>query len=432
MRRHPTNKNHGSLTVCLLAVFGLLAATALPVCAEEANGGAPGDWLSRYLGARTAGIGGAFVAAADQPLGVVWNPAGLSFMSQNEVHVETARLFEDTSINGFGFALPGRSWPSFGISVLNLRSGAFERTNELNEPQGEFNEGDLAVFFSASKSFSPRFALGTNVRVVRQSVDEFDGSGVGFDLGAIFNLTPQLRVGASLLNLGGPNVSMRDVDEKYPVEFRGGFAWSLMGGRGLVSAELDHRSGPGMSFHGGGEFWVHSKAALRFGYTEAYPSGGFGVKVTPDLRFDYAATDQELGVTHRFALSYSFGGFFASSQAVPSVFSPIGQQSVTKFNLKARTKADAASWSLDILDKSDQVVRRFSGKGSPPAHVMWDGKSENGLPLADGVYHYQLVVMDQDGRRFVAHERTVEITTEGPQGSVPVYTGSDETNETDE
>ena len=53
---------------------------------------------------------------------------------------------------------------------------------------------------------------------------------------------------------------------------------------------------------------------------------------------------------------------------------------------------------------------------------MWDGKDETGLPLADGLYRYQLVVIDVEGREFIGHKSTVEITTGGPQGSVPVFT----------
>jgi hypothetical protein len=343
-------------------------------------------------------------------------------MSQNQLQVETSRLFESTSINGISFAVPARRFPSIGLTVLNLRSGEFEKTSELNEPLGEFSESDMAFIFTASKSITPRFALGANVKVVRHTVDEFDGAGVGFDLGLLYNVLPALRLGVSVLNLGGPTLSMRAADETYPAEFRGGFAYYFFDGRGLVSAELDHRSGPGVSFHGGSEFWLHRTMAFRLGFAESDFGGGASFRISPDLRFDYAALDHELGVRHSVALAYRFGGFFASSQATPEVFSPLGQQSVTKFNLKARTKVDATSWSLDIVDKSHQVVRRFGGKGVPPAHVMWDGKDEAGLPLADGVYTYQLVVVDEHGRRLEGHPRTVEITTEGPQGVVPVFT----------
>jgi len=379
MKRNLEHITHGfALAVLLASMLALLSVNT--VRAEEQNNGVPGDWLSRYMGPRPAGIGGAFVALANDPTGVVWNPAGLSFM-----------------------------WD-------------FEKTNELNEPLGEFNQSDMAFLFSASKNITHKFALGANLKIVRQSVDEFDAAGVGVDLGVMFHVLPTVSLGASLLNVGGPTVNMRAIDETYPSEFRGGVAVKFLDGRGLVAAELNHRSGPGTSVFGGTEFWVHRSFALRVGYAATDPSGGFSYRVSPDFRFDYAATDQELGMIHRFGLSYEFGGFFASSEAVPEVFSPLGQQSVTKFNLTANTKGDASSWGLQIVDKSGQVVRRFGGKAVPPAHIMWDGKDEKGLPLPDGRYQYQLVVIDEYGEELVAHLRTVEITTEGPKGTVPVIT----------
>jgi hypothetical protein len=417
-----TRHIHNTLSLAGVVALGLVTCVTSPALAADQTGGVPGEWLSSYLGVRSAGMGGAFVATADSPTGVIWNPAGLSFMFQNEVHLETARLFESTSINGLSFAIPARHFPSVGMTVLNLRSGEFEQTNEFNEPLGEFTQSDMAFYFTAAKSLSHRFSVGTNVKVVRQTFGEFDGTGVGFDLGAMYKLTPALRIGASVLNIGGPSLTLREVDETYPVEVRGGAALQIFGGRGLVAVELNHQSGPGASFYGGTEFWVHRSMVLRVGYGNEAAMGGFGFNASPNLRLDYAATDHELGVTHRFGVSYRFGGFFASSQAVPPVFSPIGQQSVTKFHLKTRTKTEAQSWSLEIVDKSNQVVRRFSGKGSPPAHVMWDGKDEAGLPLPDGSYKYTLTVVDAEGRVLIAHERTVEITTEGPQGTVPVFT----------
>ena len=68
------------------------------------------------------------------------------------------------------------------------------------------------------------------------------------------------------------------------------------------------------------------------------------------------------------------------------MFSPTGERAVTRFALNARTKADAQQWALEIVNKSETVVRRFGGQGQPPAHVEWDGKDETGLPLADGIY----------------------------------------------
>jgi len=401
------------------AATALLLAGTTPSRAGDLSGGVPGEWLSSWTGARTIGMGGAYVAWAQEPVGALWNPAGLSRMDQNEVHFETARLFEETTVQGFAFAMPNRRFPTFGLSVLSLSSGEFQKTNDLNEPLGTFQEGDMAFLFSAAKSFTPRFSVGTNLKVVRQSIDEFDGAGFGVDLGVLWNVTRTVRLGMSVQNLAGPGITLRDTKETWPTELRGGFAVPMLGGRGLISAEVHHVPGPGTTVRGGTEYWLHPALALRVGYDNA-PSGGFSYRVSPDTRFDYGMTTHDLGVTHRFGVSYRFGGFHAASKANPQVFSPLGERPVTKFELHAQTKAETEKWSLAIHDDAGTIVRQFGGPGQPPAHVMWDGKDETGFPLPDGNYTYRLVVSDTDGEELVGHEHVVQIATGGPRGSVPV------------
>jgi hypothetical protein len=398
----------------------LTALAALPARAGDESSGMPGGWLSGYAGARTVGMGGAFVATADEPIGALWNPAGLSAVMQNEVHFEQTRLFEGTTMNGVGLVFPFRTFPTLGLTMISLGSDEFERTSELNEPLGTFKEADVAFLLSASKQVHSRVAIGTNVKVARQQIEDFDAAGVGADLGVMVDITPSLRAGASLLNIGGPTVTLREVDETFPVEFRSGLAFRFFGGRGLLCAEMDHRSGPGVSLHTGGEVWVLENVALRGGYYDTEPAGGMSYRFNNSMRFDYGMSDHELGIVHRFAVSYRFGGFFAASNAHPQVFSPIGEHSVTQFQMKSRTKDDAQRWRLDIRDKHDQIVRTFGGPGVPPAHVMWDGKNEAGLTLPDGDYRYRLTVVDEAGRIVSASEKIVSITTSGPRGSVPV------------
>ena len=408
---------HRTVGIALAAVLALAAGAAF---AEEENGGAPGSWLSSYVTARTMGMGGAFVGAADDASAVIWNPAGLAILVPNEVRFETARLFEDTSVNALNFAVPGNKLPSFGLSVVSLRSGEFERTNDMNDPLGTFNEGETAYIFTLARSINTRIALGTNVKMVRQSVEDFSGTGIGFDAGAVVNVTPNIRVGASVLNIGGPNITLRDAKETFPMEFRGGFSAAVLRGRGLVTAEVDHASGPGIRFRGGSEYWVQPMFALRIGMDDRNPAGGMSYRFAGHYQFDYGVLDHPLGFTHRLGLTYRFGGFFASAKAEPEIFSPTGEHAVTKIDLNARTKAETESWTLDLINKSDEVVRKFGGKGAPPAHLLWDGKDETGMPLADGEYRYRLVVQDTDGRTIESRVRAVTISTGGPQGQVPV------------
>ena len=407
-----------------ILVAAMLAACILPAIAfgQTESGGTPGSWLSGYAGARTIGLGGAFVATADDALGVLWNPAGLQWMDQNQAMFESVLLFEDTSINSLSFAIPGSRLPSLGVSMISLRSGEFQRTNELNNPLGTFSEGETAYLFSMAKAFSSRFSIGTNLKLVHQSIEDFSGGGFGVDVGGIFQITPTLRIGASVLNLGGPSITLRSEAETYPTEIRGGASIDILNGRARVQAEVDHADGPGTRLHGGAEYWVQPGIALRFGYSEDRATGGFSYRFGPQYQVDYGVADHALGLSHRVGLSYRFGGFFASNRAEPEVFSPTGDKAVTKISLNAKTKAQAESWSLEIESKSSQVVRRFGGPGLPPAHVLWDGKDETGLPVADGVYTYRLAVKDADGRMLNASTRKVEISTGGPQVTVPVQT----------
>jgi hypothetical protein len=405
-----------------IAALALTLASAAPVAAQTQEGGVPGDWLARYTSARTLGMGGAFVAVADDALGAMWNPAGLAFMDQNALAFENARLFEETSINTLSFAVPGSRWPGFAATAVSLNSGEFERTNELNDPLGTFSQGEMAFLFTLSKNINPKLAVGTNVKIVRQEVEAFSGGGVGFDVGAMFQATPSLRIGVSALNVSGPSVRLRDVDETYPMEFRGGLAAHVLGGKGIVAAEVD-MPGEGQSarLRGGAEYAIVPGFLLRAGYDTDAATGGLSYRFAPQYQVDYALADHTLGMTHRVGVSYRFGGFFASSKADPEIFSPTGERAVTKIQLNARTKAEAGQWRLDIVSKSDEVIRRFGGPGMPPPHVLWDGKDETGLPVADGIYRYHLEVTDVAGRIVASATRTVEISTGGPQGTVPVY-----------
>jgi hypothetical protein len=414
------NRQLPSWLACALLGVSMAAAPAAAQGTQEQTAGAPGEWLARYSDARSLGFGSANVAIADDPLGVMWNPAGLSFMNQNEVRFENAHLFGESSLNSLGFAVPGSRWPSLGVSMVSLSSGDFERTNDVNDPLGTFKEGETAWLLSASKAFSPRLALGMNVKFAQQTVESFSAGGTGVDVGALFQVLPGLKLGASLMNLGGPTLRLRDVAETYPSQFRGGAALGLLQGRGLLALELDRADGLGTQFHAGAEYWILSGMGLRMGWSPDGASGGFTYRFAPRYTLDYAAADHPLGLQHRIGVSAHFGGFFASSAANPPVFSPTGEQAVTRISLNARTKAGPQTWTLEIVNKSDEVVRRFGGQGQPPSHLEWDGKNESGLPLPDGFYRYSLVVTDAVGRVVTGPVRMIAISTGGPQGAVPM------------
>jgi len=414
-------KNRRPITATALAL-ALTVALGVPLQAAGATGadeGLPGDWLSRYASPFAIGMGGATVAVGEEPQAALWNPAGLSWLRRNVVQATSTVLFDDTSVNGLGFVMPSNRMPTFGLNILYLKSGEFERTNELNQSLGTFAEGDLVMALTAAHQVASRWSLGANVKMVRQTLEDFSGGGVGFDLGLLGEVVPGVKLGAAALNLGGPTINLRDKDETYAKEYRGGLSVALLEGAGLISADAVHRDGPGTELRLGGQFRLGA-LALRAGYYIENIAAGFSYGFDNGLSLDYGMNDHELGLVHRFGLNYAFGGFYAGSQAKPDVFSPMGRNPVTKFLLTAHTKDEVRDWALSISDRSGEVVRIYAGQGQPPAHIIWDGKDAAGLPLPDGHYAYVLNVVERDGRTTSGREHTVEISTGGPQGSIGV------------
>lgn len=406
------------------ATLLVLLAWAGAVPAETQDGGLPGDWLTSYRSARSIGMGGSFCAVADQSLGMLWNPAGMTQLDRNEVFLESTQLFEDTTVNGLSFVAPGTRFPTVGLTILALRSGDFQKTNSLNDDLGSFQEKETAFVLSASHDLASFLALGTNLRAVRQSIDEFNATGFGVDFGAMARVTSDLRLGASVINLGGPSLTLRDHEESYPTQFVGGAAMHLLAHRALVTAEMVKIEGVDLTARGGAEFWIGDNLALRAGFDRTDPAGGFSYLMPNQLRIDYGAISHELGVTHRFGVSWRFGGFFADSQADPVVFSPLGRNSTTRFHLSSRTKDEVDSWRLDISDDFGQLVRTFGGRGTPPAQLMWDGKGDTGRQLPDGSYQYRLSVTDGSGRQADGPQRIIQINSSIHDLSVPVQVGS--------
>lgn len=71
-------------------------------------------------------------------------------------------------------------------------------------------------------------------------------------------------------------------------------------------------------------------------------------------------------------------------------------------------------WSLVIYTapahmKPEQLVRRYSGRGMPPATIYWSADDVAGYPCNPGLYAYRLIVSDMAGNRAWTEWQHVEI-----------------------
>ena len=97
----------------------LLFALVICSCVSGADKYA-GEFLSLGAGARPLGMGGSFVAVADDATATYWNPAGLGGLDRTEITFMHAGIFGLDSYDFINYVQPLGGVGAFGVSWIRL------------------------------------------------------------------------------------------------------------------------------------------------------------------------------------------------------------------------------------------------------------------------------------------------------------------------
>lgn len=191
----------------LLIMMILAAALMQPIAAQTVTktGTTAAKFLSIGVGARANSMGGAFSAVANDVSALYWNPAGIANINETQTLFSYTKMFADININYFGLVIPAGEYGTFGASVTALNVGDMEVTTEfLPEGTGEkFSAGSYSFAFTYAKYITEDFAVGANVKYIRESIYNSSASGIAFDIGTVFK-TPfyGVKFASSISNYG--------------------------------------------------------------------------------------------------------------------------------------------------------------------------------------------------------------------------------------
>jgi long-subunit fatty acid transport protein len=224
-----------------------LASAGITQSAKAQLGEATALFLRIEPDSRSAGMGNAGVAVADNANAMFWNPSGLAFQKNTQLGITHANWLPEFDAGLFYEYLVGtyhvEGVGTFGGNVTFLNLGEIERRDANNNILGESRSYELAVGASYGRKVSERLALGTSLRFVYSKltdptselgIDDGTASTLAFDLSALYRTTPfslggtetTFSTGFNLANMGG--FMKYDQDKQpLPTNLRLGYAFTF-------------------------------------------------------------------------------------------------------------------------------------------------------------------------------------------------------------
>ena len=352
------------LWFALLLFAAPAAAQDVPVDEGEPRVKYGAEFLASGVGARALGMGGAFVAHADDVTAGYWNVAGLGALRQTEgAYMHAERFDGAVSFDYAAVALPLSDRSTVAVSFVRSAVDdiantldAYDPATGLPRPDAAdyityFSAADNALFLSYARDVSGALSVGASAKVIRRGIGDFADSwgysldvGAQFDVGAVaFGVVVQDAIGmrqvwsvdeAQFERLEGDERPLGLDDTVEPVVRLGAATTTALGAdlALTLAADLD------VEFDGyianalntgdvsyrpraGGEVVYRDVLAFRAGVSDVTANEEFGTQVTPSvgagvrlgaLSVDYGFGDfggltGELGQSHRVSVAYRFG-----------------------------------------------------------------------------------------------------------------------------
>jgi hypothetical protein len=269
--------------------LAIRASIILFVCLFFA-GSVQAGFERRDQGARPIGMGGAFVAIADNAWAIIFNPAGLTQLGGDEIAA---------------FYSP----QPFGMTELSLASFALVHPTSYGEVGFSVNRfgfdlyREVSGILSYANSYRDIFSFGINLTYNSLAIKNYGStSTIGVDIGILTTVTRGLHWGFFAANVNVPSIGQ--AKEKLPQLFASGLSFRPADGLLLGLDVIKDVRYPAL-LRGGLEYKVVDPVSLRVGVgnNPTKFSSGLGIHYS-FVHFDYAMTTHpDLGLSHHFSVA---------------------------------------------------------------------------------------------------------------------------------
>lgn len=193
--------------ISIIILLALL--TGIVHAGDVARKGTTGaDQLLIPVGARGIATGGAFVSNLNGLESIYFNPAGLDRSSGSEAMFSYMNYIADINISYFGASTSLGDLGSIALTLKSIDFGDIPvTTSEFPDGTGRsYSPTFMTIGLTYSKIITDRISVGTNFKLINESIENTSATGFAIDFGVQYKFNPQFSLGATLKNIG-PNMN---------------------------------------------------------------------------------------------------------------------------------------------------------------------------------------------------------------------------------
>lgn len=198
--------------LCLLC--GFIPIFALPCHAASGTEGAA--FLDIPVGAGPAAMGSAYSALADNAYAPVWNPAGLGFLAATQIAAQHLDYLQSIHYEYLSVVHPIADGKSLGASAQYLGSGDISGTDVAGNSIGNYSTHYGAYSVAYGQKLGEKLSLGLTGKWINAQLADVSANAYAMDLGALYQMQPNLRLAATLTNLG-TKLTFTDQSDSLPL-----------------------------------------------------------------------------------------------------------------------------------------------------------------------------------------------------------------------
>lgn len=279
------------------------------------------EFLRTEIGARAAGMGGAYVGVTGDVHSIFYNPGSIVFIRKKGASASYLNNVMDFNVGAGAYIQPISSLSSFGVGIQYLDYGDFQGKDEFGRDTGTFGANDIALTGSFGRLIRKDLGIGISLKYIQSKIAGYSASAIAGDFGILYHLSDKgVTLGIGALNFGKSMDAFVDTKEDLPGQIKAGITKQLTHLPLMLSGEIRRFNDGEFFFNGGGELQIRNSIRLRLGYSSVgrdqklgldsdrwsgFSIGG-GILIR-DMILDYSLSSMGgIGTQNRFTLSAFF------------------------------------------------------------------------------------------------------------------------------